>query len=265
VATERESLRSASSHEIPSSLASPSGPTSLGYELGPAMGSKCVNTQANCVDTTGYWLQNMLLGGTVLIRKPIPTVGKPNPRCTPTLKPIKLRVFDQMRFFGSKGKTRVLERKTRLLQGLIRHLRTSSGDLLRLGGAPGVEGSSPTPEDHLHKQEDRIWVGDLHLLGLAEEGFFDKLNPLEIYFQASNQGIMEYVNDDGIRMFYISAVFPLLFMYISTYCVVLGNCPTMTVPFVSTLIGIIVPVTLKRKLKDMTMMEMRQSDEHVPT
>ncbi|MQL70424.1 hypothetical protein Taro_002726, partial [Colocasia esculenta] len=26
--------------------------------------SKCVDTQADCVDTIGYWLQNRLLGGT---------------------------------------------------------------------------------------------------------------------------------------------------------------------------------------------------------
>ncbi|MQM10262.1 hypothetical protein Taro_043152, partial [Colocasia esculenta] len=29
--------------------------------------SKCVDTQADCVDTTGYWLQNRLLGGTVSV------------------------------------------------------------------------------------------------------------------------------------------------------------------------------------------------------
>ncbi|MQM08302.1 hypothetical protein Taro_041156, partial [Colocasia esculenta] len=29
--------------------------------------SKCVDTQADCVDTTGYWLQNKLLGGTVSV------------------------------------------------------------------------------------------------------------------------------------------------------------------------------------------------------
>ncbi|MQM19542.1 hypothetical protein Taro_052548 [Colocasia esculenta] len=32
-------------------------------------------------------------------------------------------------------------------------------------------------------------MGNLHLLGLAEEGFIDKLNPLEILFQASNRGV----------------------------------------------------------------------------
>ncbi|MQM17687.1 hypothetical protein Taro_050663 [Colocasia esculenta] len=71
-------------------------------------------------------------------------------------------------------------------------------DLLRLGDTLGGEEASATLEDRLHKQEDWIWVGDLHLLGLAEEGFFDKLNPLEILFQASETGV-PILEEDIVR------------------------------------------------------------------
>ncbi|MQM05792.1 hypothetical protein Taro_038608, partial [Colocasia esculenta] len=71
---------------------------------------------------------------------------------------------------------------------LIRRLRASFGDLLQLGGAPGVEESSPTPEDLLFGHEDQIWAGDLHLLGLVEEGFITKFNPCRFYSRKVAEG-----------------------------------------------------------------------------
>ncbi|MQM07800.1 hypothetical protein Taro_040644, partial [Colocasia esculenta] len=38
--------------------------------------SKCVDTQADCVDTTSYWLQNWLLGGTGHMRGECPELKK---------------------------------------------------------------------------------------------------------------------------------------------------------------------------------------------
>ncbi|MQL83066.1 hypothetical protein Taro_015544 [Colocasia esculenta] len=47
--------------------------------------------------------------------------------------------------------------KNRFCESLIRHKRSSPGDLLRLGGALDIEEVFPTPVCDLHQQKDRIW------------------------------------------------------------------------------------------------------------
>ncbi|MQM19203.1 hypothetical protein Taro_052203, partial [Colocasia esculenta] len=79
--------------------------------------------------------------------------------------------------------------KTRLLEPLIWRLCASFGDLQRLEDTLDVCEASPTPVCDLHRPKRSDLGGFECLLGLAEEGIFEELNPLNNFPKASVTGV----------------------------------------------------------------------------